>query len=82
AAMLQPETLSASASLLAVLFILPNGFFFLDAYPRYRYEDIALLALRVCYNGEWHNTRFVPAALLEAILTSPPVPDVHPAHLH
>ncbi len=61
--------LSGSVWLLVVLFILLNGFFFFDVYPRYRYEDIDVLDFRVCYNGEWYNTRFVPAALVEAILT-------------
>lgn len=77
AVMLQSETLSGSVWLLVVLFILLNGFFFFDVYPRYRYEDIDVLDFRVCYNGEWYNTRFVPAALVEAILNSPRVADVH-----
>ncbi|WP_252492237.1 YlaC family protein, partial [Escherichia coli] len=59
AVMLQSETLSGSVWLLVVLFILLNGFFFFDVYPRYRYEDIDVLDFRVCYNGEWYNTRFV-----------------------
>ena len=73
AVMLQSETLSGSVWLLVVLFILLNGFFFFDVYPRYRYEDIDVLDFRVWYNGEWYNTRFVPAALVEAILNSPRV---------
>ncbi|EFL6598096.1 hypothetical protein AAS43_001421 [Escherichia coli] len=81
AVMLQSETLSGSVWLLVVLFILLNGFFFFDVYPRYRYEDIDVLDFRVCYNGEWYNTRFVPAALVEAILNSPRVADVHKEHL-
>lgn len=48
---------------------------------RYRYEDIDVLDFRVCYNGEWYNTRFVPAALVEAILNSPRVADVHKEQL-
>lgn len=75
------ETLSGSVWLLVVLFILLNGFFFFDVYPRYRYEDIDVLDFRVCYNGEWYNTRFVPAALVEAILNSPRVADVHKEQL-
>ena len=77
AVMLQSETLSGSVWLLVVLFILLNGFFFFDVYPRYRYEDIDVLDFRVCYNGEWYNTRFVP----EAILNSPRVADVHKEQL-
>ena len=81
AVMLQSETLSGSVWLLVVLFILLNGFFFFDVYPRYRYEDIDVLDFRVCYNGEWYNTRFVPAALVAAILNSPSVADVHKEQL-
>ena len=42
---------------------------------------IDVLDFRVCYNGEWYNTRFVPAALVEAILNSPRVADVHKEQL-
>ncbi|MBZ4307482.1 YlaC family protein, partial [Mycobacterium tuberculosis] len=65
------ETLVDSVWLLVVLFILLNAFFFFDVYPRYRYEDIDVLDFRVCYNGEWYNTRFVPRQLIDRILQSP-----------
>ena len=71
--MLQSETLADSVWLLVVLFVLMNGFFFFDINPRYKYEDIDVLDLRVCYNGEWYNTRYVPASLIDAILRSPRV---------
>jgi hypothetical protein len=73
AVMLQSETLVDSVWLLVVLFVLLNGFFFFDVYPRYRYDDIDVLDFRVCYNGEWYNTRFVPQELISAILSSPGV---------
>ncbi|POT58369.1 hypothetical protein C3432_10785 [Citrobacter amalonaticus] len=73
AVMLQSETLVDSVWLLVVLFILLNGFFFFDVAPRYRYEDIDVLDFRVCYNGEWYNTRFVPQTLINTILHSPRV---------
>ncbi|ANI84146.1 YlaC family protein [Kosakonia oryzae] len=73
AVMLQSETLSGSVWLLIVLFVILNGFFFFDVYPRYHYEDIDVLDFRVCYNGEWYNTRFVPSGLINAILQSPRV---------
>ncbi|CAQ90053.1 conserved hypothetical protein; putative inner membrane protein [Escherichia fergusonii ATCC 35469] len=81
AVMLQSETLVGSVWLLVVLFILLNGFFFFDVYPRYRYEDIDVLDFRVCYNGEWYNTRFVPPTLIEAILHSPRVNGVQKEQL-
>lgn len=71
--MFTSETLVDSVWLLVVLFVLLNGFFFFDVYPRYRYEDIDVLDFRVCYNGEWYNTRFVPPQLIERILQSPRV---------
>lgn len=52
------------------LFVLLNGFFFFDINPRYRYEDIDLLDFRVCYNGEWYNTRDVPGELINNIQAS------------
>lgn len=73
AVMLQSETLAGSVWLLVVLFIVLNGFFFFDVYPRYHYEDIDVLDFRVCYNGEWYNTRNVPQELIEAIMHSPKV---------
>ncbi|XXD10908.1 YlaC family protein [Klebsiella sp. R445] len=71
--MWRSETLVDSVWLLVVLFVLLNGFFFFDVYPRYRYEDIDVLDFRVCYNGEWYNTRYVPQQLIERILQSPRV---------
>ncbi|WEF27117.1 YlaC family protein [Klebsiella aerogenes] len=79
--MLRSETLVDSVWLLVVLFVLLNGFFFFDVYPRYRYEDIDVLDFRVCYNGEWYNTRFVPAQLIDGILQSPQVANEQKAQL-
>ncbi|MCP1630727.1 hypothetical protein J2T25_003705 [Citrobacter amalonaticus] len=81
AVMLQSETLVDSVWLLVVLFVILNGFFFFDVAPRYRYEDIDVLDFRVCYNGEWYNTRFVPSALISTILHSPRVGDERKAQL-
>ncbi len=73
AVMLLSPTLVDSVWLLVLLFVLLNAFFFFDVYPRYHYADIDVLDFRVCYNGEWYNTRFVPPHLIEAILHSPRV---------
>ena len=70
--MLKSETLVDSVWLLVVLFVVFNAFSF-DVHPRYRYEDIDVLDFRVCYNGEWYNTRFVPPELIDSILHSPAV---------
>ena len=71
--MLKSETLVDSVWLLVVLFVVFNAFFFFDVNPRYRYEDIDVLDFRVCYNGEWYNTRYVPQQLIERIMQSPHV---------
>jgi len=79
--MYRSETLADSQWLLVVLFIVLNGFFFFDVAPRYRYEDIDVLDFRVCYNGEWYNTRFVPETLIDTILRSPRVAQPQKAQL-
>ncbi|KFC08757.1 putative inner membrane protein [Trabulsiella guamensis ATCC 49490] len=79
--MLRSETLADSVWLLLVLFVLLNGFFFFDVYPRYHYDDIDVLDLRVCYNGEWYNTRFVPSELIDRILQSPDVAEQQKSQL-
>lgn len=73
--MMSSETLAGSAWLLIVLFAILNVFFFFDVNPRYRYSDIDVLDFRVCYNGEWYNTRNVPTTLIDDILHSPQVDD-------
>jgi hypothetical protein len=79
--MYRSETLADSQWLLVVLFIVLNGFFFFDVAPRYRYEDIDVLDFRVCYNGEWYNTRFVPNGLIDTILQSPRVAEPQKSQL-
>lgn len=73
AVMLDSDTLRGSIWLLVVLFVILNGFFFFDVNPRYHYHDIDVLDLRVCFNGEWYNTRTVPPSLIHEILHSPQV---------
>lgn len=73
--MMASDTLAGEAWLLIVLFAILNVFFFFDVNPRYRYSDIDVLDLRVCYNGEWYNTRNVPSTLINDILHSPQVDD-------
>lgn len=80
--MLESDTLAGSVWLLIVLFALLNGFFFFDVNPRYRYDDIDVLDLRVCYNGEWYNTRNVPPTLIDKILQSPGVDEQKKSLLH
>ncbi|AFJ47936.1 YlaC family protein [Shimwellia blattae] len=79
--MLYSPTLADSVWLLNVLFIILNGFFFFDVNPRYHYSDIDVLDFRVCYNGEWYNTRYVPQSLIDNILHSPAVSSGQKHHL-
>ena len=81
AVMLLSETLVDSVWLLVVLFVVFNVFFFFDVNPRYRYEHIDVLDFRICYNGEWYNTRYVPEELLKNILHSPNVEEEQKAKL-
>lgn len=80
--MMASDTLAGEAWLLIVLFALLNVFFFFDVNPRYHYSDIDVLDLRVCYNGEWYNTRNVPDTLISDILHSPQVDDAQKSLLN
>ncbi|MCX8957886.1 YlaC family protein [Erwinia psidii] len=54
--------------------LLMSGLMLLDVNPRYRFEDIDALDLRVCYNGEWYYVRTLSPRAIEEILTHPEVP--------
>lgn len=53
-----------------VLFILLAGILLFDIKPIYRFEDIGVLDLRVCYNGEWFVDEIISASCLDKILSS------------
>ncbi|MEM6161515.1 YlaC family protein [Erwinia sp. P6884] len=60
----------------ATLFVLLMSVLMLmDVNPRYRFEDIDTLDLRVCYYGEWYYVRTLSDAAVKEILASPTVPD-------
>ncbi|WP_130835459.1 YlaC family protein [[Erwinia] mediterraneensis] len=60
----------------ATLFVLVMSFLMLlDINPRYRFEDIDALDLRVCYNGEWYYIRPVSEAGVAAIMNNPETPE-------
>ncbi|WP_428944201.1 YlaC family protein [Pantoea sp. FN060301] len=60
----------------ATLFVLLMSVLMLmDVNPRYRFEDIDTLDLRVCYYGEWYYIRTLSDAAVKEILASPTVPD-------
>ncbi|HEI8865412.1 YlaC family protein [Serratia sp. AKBS12] len=41
--------------------------------PVYRFEDIGVLDLRVCYNGEWYFTRALSAQAVAELLAEPTI---------
>lgn len=43
--------------------------------PRYRFEDIDQLDLRVCYNGEWYNMRRISPEAMTHLQESAEVPE-------
>ncbi|CAK9884619.1 MAG: Inner membrane protein YlaC [Candidatus Erwinia impunctatus] len=45
-----------------------------DINPRYRFEDIDALDLRVCFSGEWFYVRTLSPQAIEEILTTSEVP--------
>ncbi|MBY4838455.1 hypothetical protein HX773_12550 [Pantoea sp. B9002] len=47
----------------------------MDINPKYRFEDIDTLDLRVCYNGEWYYVQPVSQQALDKILDNPHTPD-------
>ncbi len=58
----------------ATLFVMLMSFALsLHIRPRYRFEDIDQLDMRVCYNGEWYNKRFISSRALQQLLDSPRV---------
>jgi len=47
----------------------------LDINPKYRFEDIDALDLRVCYNGEWYYVQPVSEGGVKKILNLPDAPE-------
>lgn len=52
------------------LFVILAGVLLFDVKPIYRFEDIGVLDLRVCYNGEWFVTEEVSDSSIRKILDS------------
>ncbi|MFD1803984.1 YlaC family protein [Mixta tenebrionis] len=60
----------------ATAFVLLMSFLMLlDINPKYRFEDIDTLDLRVCYNGEWYYVRTLSEEAVNDILNHPSTPD-------
>ncbi|KLU17094.1 MULTISPECIES: YlaC family protein [Xenorhabdus] len=57
-------------------FIAMAGVLLFDIKPVYHFEDIDVLDLRVCYNGEWFVNEQVSKKAINKILTHPQVPNI------
>ncbi|XXN62709.1 YlaC family protein [Enterobacter ludwigii] len=70
------EMLGWPAFWFATVFVLVMSVLMLmDINPKYRFEDIDTLDLRVCYNGEWYYVQPVSQQALDKILDNPHTPD-------
>ncbi|HGJ5863028.1 MAG TPA: YlaC family protein [Arsenophonus nasoniae] len=58
-----------------LFFLLLAAALLFDIKPTYRFKDIGILDLRVCYNGEWFVTEEVSDAAINKILTEPTIND-------
>ncbi len=58
-----------------VFVLLMSGLMLMDINPKYRFEDIDNLDLRVCYNGEWYYVRTLSPEAIEDLLAARTVPD-------
>ncbi|EIC83603.1 YlaC family protein [Serratia sp. M24T3] len=53
----------------------------LEIKPTYRYEDIGVLDLRVCYNGEWFFSREISSQAVDTLLQSTVVDSRFKSHV-
>jgi hypothetical protein len=47
----------------------------MDINPKYRFEDIDALDLRVCFNGEWYYVRALPQHAIDEVLANRETPE-------
>ena len=67
----------------ATAFVLLMSFLMLlDINPKYRFEDIDALDLRVCYNGEWYYVQPVSEGGVKKILNLPDAPEQVKSGIH
>ena len=77
------EMLGWPAFWFATAFVLVMSFLMLlDINPKYRFEDIDALDLRVCYNGEWYYVQPVSAGGVKKILNLPNAPEQVKSGIH
>ncbi|AYA40547.1 YlaC family protein [Xenorhabdus nematophila] len=59
----------------SIAFVAMAAVLLFDIKPVYHFEDIGVLDLRVCYNGEWFVNEPISKAAINKILVHPQVPD-------
>ncbi|CAM3814289.1 YlaC family protein [Xenorhabdus thuongxuanensis] len=64
-----------SLFIFTLAFIVMAAVLLFDIKPVYHFEDIDVLDLRVCYNGEWFVNEQVSKEAINKILTHPHVPN-------
>ncbi|CQJ55542.1 Inner membrane protein ylaC [Yersinia rohdei] len=58
-----------------LFFVLMSAILMMEIKPVFKFEDIGVLDLRVCYNGEWFFSRALSTQAIEEILNSKDISD-------
>lgn len=56
-------------------FVLMSAILMMEIKPVFKFEDIGILDLRVCYNGEWFFSRALSTQAIDEILNSKNISD-------
>lgn len=62
-----------SLILFTLMFVVMAGVLLFDIKPTYKFEDIGVLDLRVCYNGEWYTFEKLSDEALDDIRKHPAI---------
>lgn len=62
-----------SLTLFTLMFVIMAGVLLFDIKPIYKFEDIGVLDLRVCYNGEWYTFEKLSDEALSEIRQHPAI---------
>ena len=63
-----------SLTLFTLMFIVMAGILLFDIKPIYKFDDIGVLDLRVCYNGEWYTFEKLSDEAINEIRQHPAIP--------
>ncbi|MEQ4922449.1 YlaC family protein [Proteus hauseri] len=62
-----------SLTIFTVMFLVMAGVLLFDIKPVYKFEDIGVLDLRVCYNGEWYTFEKISDEAIDEIRQHPAI---------